>query len=89
MFGNRDIGMHTGRPWIHSSPGPGPELCIITDRMGPDGLADCGQPADAAVHQRSYTQGGHEFLSELMAEYQKEAERDAEAAYDAAMRVEQ
>jgi hypothetical protein len=67
MFGNRDIGMHTGRPWVPLLRDPEPDLCIITDLMGPGGLAECGQPADAPVHHRSYTEGGHEFLSDLMA----------------------
>jgi len=84
MFGNRDIGMHTGRPWIPPAREPGPQLCIITDHMGPDGLtAECSQPADAPVHHRSYADGGHQFVSELLAEAQDAAERDAEAAYDA------
>jgi len=85
VFGNKDIGMHTGRPWIPALPEHDPELCIITDRMGPDGLAECGQPEAAAVHHRSYAEGGHQFTSQLLAEAQDEAEHDAEAAYDAAI----
>ena len=84
MFGNKDTGMHTGYSWAGQRPrDTGPDLCIVTDRTGPDGLVQCDQPADAPVHRKSYAEGGHEFTSELMAEAEDEAERDAEAAYDA------
>lgn len=76
MFGNRDIGMHTGRPWIPPVREPGPDLCVIFD---------CALPEAAPVHHRSYAESGHQFLSELMAEAQDDAEGNAEAAYDAAM----
>lgn len=66
MFGNKDIGMHTGSPWPALNYRPprdaGPEVCILTTHYDADGmLAECGLPADAPVHQRGYAEGGHEF----------------------------
>ena len=85
MFGNKDTGMHTGRPWASGRTATGPELC-----------AHCGLPESAPVHRRKpdsvdwatwiYAQGGHPFESQAMADDRDEAERDAKAAYDQSMR---